>query len=105
MFFEIRQYPLKPGKRQEWVKLMDEVIIPYQQSKGMVVLGSWVDEENDWYFWIRRFEDEAEKERLYAAVYQTDYWRNEMYERVGELIDRSGIQVYRVQATPRSLLR
>jgi hypothetical protein len=105
MFFEIRQYPLKPGKREEWVKLMDEVIIPYQQSKGMVVLGSWVDEENDWYFWIRRFEDEAEKERLYAAVYQTDYWRNEMYERVGELIDRSGIQVYRVQATPRSLLR
>lgn len=105
MFFEIRQYPLKPGKRAEWVKLMDEVIIPYQQSKGMVVLGSWVDEENDWYFWIRRFEDEAEKEKLYAAVYQTDYWRNEMHERIGELIDRSGIQVYRVKATPRSLLR
>ena len=29
MFFELRQYQLRPGKRDEWVKLMDEVIIPY----------------------------------------------------------------------------
>lgn len=105
MFFELRRYPLKPGKRDEWVKLMDEVIIPYQLSKGMVVLGSFVDEENDQYVWIRRFEDEAEKEALYEATYQNDYWQNEIGPQVGELIDRNGIVVSNLTATPRSFMQ
>ena len=38
-FFELRRYPLKPGKADEWVKLMDEVIIPFQLSKGHGCVG------------------------------------------------------------------
>ncbi len=105
MFFELRRYPLKPGKADEWVKLMDEAIIPFQQSKGMAVLASFVSDAEDTYVWIRRFASEAEKEALYDAVYQNDYWQKELSPMVGDLIDRAGIEVTILRATPRSLMQ
>jgi hypothetical protein len=106
MLFELRQYRTKPGKRDEWVKLMDEVIIPYQVSKGMVVVCSFVGEtEDDLYVWIRRFDSEAERERLYKAVYENEYWKNEMSPLVGDLIDRTKTVVSRLHPTPKSVIR
>lgn len=102
MFFELRSYPVFPGKMEAWVRFMDEEIIPFQLSRGMCILGSFVDEENYRYVWIRRFADEAERDRLYDAVYNNDYWREEVTTRVGELIDREGIEVSILRATPRS---
>jgi hypothetical protein len=72
MFFELRQYRIMSGQRERWVKLMEEEIIPFQISKGMVVVGSFVgQEEEDLYIWIRRFESEEERERLYEEVYES----------------------------------
>ncbi len=105
MFFELRQYRMRAGQYETWVRYMDEVIIPFQQSKGMCIAGSFVDEENGRYVWIRRFADEAERERQYAAVYDNDFWRDEVAPRVGELIDRDGTEVSILRATPRSYLR
>ena len=105
MFFELRRYPLKPGKRDEWVKWMDEEVIPFQMSKGMVILASFVDEENDTYVWIRRFESEEEKDALYTAVYQSDYWKNEASPKVGDLIDRDNLEITILKATPRSFMQ
>ena len=69
MFFELREYRTLPGQRENWVRFMEEEIIPFQVSKGMVILGSFVgEEEDDLYVWIRRFESEEERENLYAAV-------------------------------------
>ena len=106
MFFELRQYRTKPGQRERWVKLMEGTIIPFQISKGMVVIGSFIGEqEDDLYVWIRRFESEEQREQLYEAVYQTDYWKNELSPVVGELLDRDRIVVTRLEATPRSVMR
>ena len=44
MFFELRQYVLRTGQRENWVKLMEEEILPFQLSKGMVVVGSFLSE-------------------------------------------------------------
>ena len=100
-FFELRQYRTQPGQRDNWVKYMEETVLPFQISKGMVVLGSFVgEEEDDLYVWIRRFESEEQREQLYAAVYESDRWKNEISPRVGELIDRSQIVVTRLEATP-----
>ena len=69
-FYELRQYPVLPGKMDEWVKVMEEEIIPFQVSKGMVVCGSFRGEQDDTvYVWLRRFESEAQREALYKAVY------------------------------------
>ena len=106
MFFELRQYRIKPGQREKWVKLMEEEIIPFQIWKGMVVIGSFVgQEESDLYVWIRRFESEEERERLYAEVYESDFWQNEISPQVGDMLDRERIQVTRLEATPRSVIQ
>lgn len=106
MFFEFRFYRTREGCRDAFVKLMEEVVIPYQISKGMVVVGSFVGEqEDDLYVWIRRFDSEEQREALYKAVYQTDTWTNEISPQVGELMLREKIVVHRLCPTPRSVIR
>jgi hypothetical protein len=106
MFFELRQYVVRPGQQEKWVKCMEEEIIPFQVKMGMVVLGSFVGEEDpSVYVWIRRFESEQERKRLYDAVYQSDYWKNEISPRVGQMIDREQIKVTRIVSTPHSVIQ
>ena len=57
------------------------------------------------YVWIRRFQNEEERKRLYKEVYESDYWRNELSPRVGELMDREKIVVTRLEATPKSVIQ
>ena len=106
MLFELRQYRTRPGKREEWVRFMEEVIIPFQISKGMVIVGSFTGEqEDDLYVWIRRFNDEEERKALYAAVYESDFWKNEISPKVPEYLDREKTVVTRLNPTPKSVLR
>ncbi len=106
MFFELRQYRIKPGQMDKFVKLMEEKIIPFQVAKGMVVIGSFVgQEETDLYVWIRRFENEAERVRLYDEVYKSDFWANEVKPQVDLMLDRERMVVTRIQATPKSVIQ
>lgn len=106
MFFELREYRVKNGQMQEWVRLMEEEIIPYQVSKGMVIVGSFTSpDEPDLYVWMRRFDSEAERDRLYQACYDCDEWRSGISPKVGELLDRERIVVRRLDPTPRSVIR
>ena len=106
MFFELREYRTLPGQREDWVRFMEEEIIPFQVSKGMVILGSFVgEEEYDLYVWIRRFESEEEREILYAAVYESDKWVNEIGPKIPEMMDRSKIVVRRLEASSRSVIQ
>ena len=106
MFFEFRQYAIKPGKRAEWVKFMESEIIPYQVSCGMVVIGSFVDEQDEnLYYWIRRFKNEKERERLYKAVYESAEWKNRIGPQVGELLYREKIVVKRLEPTSKSVIQ
>ena len=103
-FYELRQYKIKPGKMEEWLKVMEGEIIPFQVSKGMVITGSFRGEKDESvYVWIRRFESEAERERLYKDVYESDYWKNTVSPKVGDLIDRPAINVQRIVPTKLSV--
>ncbi len=106
MFFELRQYRTVPGQRENWVRFMEEEIIPFQVAKGMVIVGSFVgQDEDDLYVWIRRFENEDEKIRLYELVYQSDHWKNFIAPRIPEMMDREKIKVSRMEATPHSVIQ
>lgn len=106
MLFELRQYRIRPGKRDEWVKLMEEVVIPFQVSKGMVVIGSFIAEEDpDLYVWIRRFDDEEQRKQLYAAVYESDYWKQEIAPQTAQLNMREQMVITRLNPTPKSVIR
>ena len=106
MLFELRQYTLWPGKQADFVKLMEEVIIPFQTSVGMDIRGSWVAEEDETQFiWIRAFESEEERVRLYAAVYDSDKWQNEVAPLLPDMMDREHMTITRMLPTPRSAMQ
>jgi NIPSNAP protein len=105
-FYELRQYHVRPGKMAEWVRIMEEEIIPFQVAKGMVICGSFRGETDDsTYVWLRRFESEAEREALYKAVYETDHWKNNIGPRVPDCLDRSKMVVTRIVPTAKSTMR
>ena len=102
-FYELRQYHVRPGKMAEWVKIMEEEIIPFQISKGMVITGSFSGEtDGSVYIWLRRFNSEAEREALYKAVYDTDFWKTKIGPRIPDLLDREKMVVTRIVPTQRS---
>ena len=106
MFFELRQYRIKDGKRNEWVKLMEEEIIPFQISKGMVVVGSFTgQQEPDLYVWIRRFDSEEERVQLYKSVYESDHWLNVLKPKIDTMLDRPRNVITRLEPTPKSVLQ
>ena len=105
MLYEYRIYECHPGQRDAWVEFMENVIIPFQVSKGMVVAGSFIDEEDDnCYVWMRRFNDEADREALYEAVYQSDGWLNEIVPKISDMLNRETIKVQRLVPTPKSVI-
>jgi hypothetical protein len=105
-FYELRQYHVRPGRMAEWVKIMEQEIIPFQVSKGMVICGSFRGETDDsTYVWLRRFESEAEREALYKAVYDTDHWKTKIAPRVPDYLDREKMVVTRIVPTAKSTMR
>ena len=106
MFFEPRQYRTRPGQRENWVRFMEEEIIPFQTAKGMVIVGCWVGErEDDLFVWLRRFESEAERERLYQEVYQSDHWKTAIAPKIPTMLDRERMKVTRLEATQGSAVQ
>ena len=106
MFFELREYRTLSGERENWVNFMEEIVSPFQVSKGMVILGSFVgQEEDDLYSWVRRFEDEAEREKLYEAVYESDVWKNDIGPKIPTMMDRSKVVVRKIEASSRSVIQ
>ena len=102
-FYELRQYKVRPGKLAGWVRIMEEEIIPFQISKGMVICGSFKGEADDSvYVWLRRFESEAQREALYKSVYESDFWKEKIAPRVPDYLDREKNVVTRIVPTERS---
>jgi hypothetical protein len=105
-FYELRQYHVRPGRMDEWVKIMEEEIIPFQVSKGMVICGSFRGETDaSAYVWIRRFDSEAQREALYKAVYETDHWKTKIAPRIPECLDREKMVITRIVPTPKSTVQ
>jgi len=103
VFYELRQYQIVDGKMDEWIEYMESVIIPYQVGLGMVITGSFRGEDEKTYVWMRRFNSDAEREALYAAVYDSERWKTEIAPRVGQLLQKGGINVQNIVPTPRSV--
>ena len=105
-FYELRQYKVLPGKMDEWVKIMEEEIIPFQVSKGMVICGSFRGETDpSAYVWLRRFESEAEREALYKKVYETRLLEDPDRAARPDCLDREEMVITRIVPTPKSTVQ
>ena len=122
-FFELRIYQIFSGKMNDWVSFMEKTIMPFQVKKGMVIHGSFVMDSSDQfalengervmnsevkgntYVWIRRFESQEEKVRLYKAVYESKEWLENIAPTVANLIDRNSILVHNLSSTALSIMK
>jgi len=101
VLFELRQYRTKPGQRENWVRYIHAEVIPFQTAKGMKIIGTWVaEQEDDLFVWIREFESEAERERLYKEVYDSDEWKQRIAPPIGDMLERERIVVTRMTPVP-----
>src|SRR5256885_12046304 len=99
-FYELRQYKVRPGKMAEWLKIMEEEIIPFQVAKGMVITGSYRGETDDSvYVWMRRVSGEAQHQTLYNAVAESDPSRKELAPPVPRRLHLRSPGVYRTTPT------
>jgi hypothetical protein len=105
-FYELRQYKELLGKLETRMKVMDEEIIPFQISKGMVVIGSFRGEADpSVYVCLRRFESEEQWAELCKAVYESDHWKTRTAPRIPDYLDRSAVVVTRIVPTPKSMVQ
>ncbi|MFD7314026.1 NIPSNAP family protein [Streptomyces sp. NPDC059883] len=72
---ELRQYTLRPGRRDELIELFDREFVETQEESGMIVLGQFRDlDDPDRFVWLRGFTDmEARREAL-SAFYGGPVW-------------------------------
>ena len=122
-FFELRIYQVFPEKMTEWLELMENTIIPFQVSKGMVIHGSFTEnsfdrfhlsngkremetiENRNLYIWIRRFKNLDHKNKLYKMVYESDEWIKNIAPIVETLINRNTIAVHNISPTALSIMK
>ena len=105
-FYELRQYKVLNGQMENWLKVMQEEIIPFQVAKGMVIAGSFRGENDESvYVWIRRFENEEKRDELYSAVYDSDVWKNDISPRLSTMLDRDAMVITRLSPTELSILQ
>ena len=106
MIYELREYRIREGRMEEWVELMDRMIIPFQEEMGMTVVGSFtVPEEEGLYVWIRRFPSREARRRLYDRVYGSDTWKNEIRPAMGDMLIREEKRELLLRPTAASFLK
>jgi len=104
--FELRTYRIRKDCLEQWVRLMDTKIIPFQTAMGMAIVGSFtVRDMDDCYVWIRRFENEQERRTHYDRVYGSDIWKNDIRPAIDEMLIREETVVWLLDPTPLSPMR
>lgn len=72
---ELRQYTLRPGRRDDLVALFDRELVETQEACGMRVLGQFRDlDRPDRFVWLRGFTDAAAREAALSAFYGGPVW-------------------------------
>lgn len=72
---ELRQYTLRPGRRDDLVALFDREFVETQEAAGMKVLGQFRDlDRPDRFVWLRGFADMARRRAGLEAFYGGPVW-------------------------------
>jgi len=73
---ELRNYILKPGKRDSFINYFEQYLINPQIDLGGYPYGQFrVKEKNDNFFWIRGFANMATRSKFLPAFYRGPVWK------------------------------
>jgi hypothetical protein len=73
---ELRQYAMKPGRRDDLIALFEEHFIEGQEQYGMRIIGHFRNRRNpDRYVWMRGFSDMEARHRALDGFYSGSIWQ------------------------------
>lgn len=88
MIVEVRNYKIKPGLREEFIKLFESRAVPVQQSVGIQVFGPLLDlEDPDTFVFLRAFPSLPERDRMKDLFYEGPIWKNELEAKAMPMIE------------------
>jgi len=88
MIVEVRSYRIKPGRREEFIKMFETRAVPAQRTYGIKIVGPFLDVENpNKFVFLRSFPSLEERERMKDAFYGGEVWTNELEAFAMPLLD------------------
>lgn len=94
--FELRQYTLRPGRRDDLVTLFDREFAPGQTSLGITVVGQFRDLDHpDRFVWIRAFPDMETRTDMLSSFYGGEIWRARRDEANATMVDSDDVLLLR----------
>lgn len=96
---ELRQYTLRPGRRDALIELFDRAFVESQEAAGMQVIGQFRDlDAADRFVWLRGFTDMAARARALAAFYDGPVWREHRDAANATMLDSDDVLLLRPAA-------
>ncbi|MCX4623132.1 NIPSNAP family protein [Streptomyces albogriseolus] len=93
---ELRQYTLRPGRRDELIELFDREFVETQEETGMVVLGQFRDlDDPNRFVWLRGFRDMTARHHALAAFYGGPVWAEHGPRANATMIDSDDVLLLR----------
>ncbi|MEO5501405.1 MAG: NIPSNAP family protein [Ginsengibacter sp.] len=73
---ELRNYLLKPGKRDSFINFFEANFIKSQNALGGYIIGQFrVKGAPDNFFWLRGFEDMDSRSKYLPEFYKSEFWK------------------------------
>jgi quinol monooxygenase YgiN len=102
---ELRQYTLKPGRRDDLIALFDRHFVEGQERDGARVLGQFADRRNpDRFVWLRGFADMESRRKALTDFYGGPIWKHHRGAANDTMVDTDDVLLLR-PARPLSGLR
>ncbi|MFI6058744.1 putative quinol monooxygenase [Streptomyces sp. NPDC051286] len=93
---ELRQYTLRPGRRDELIDLFDREFIETQEEAGMIVLGQCRDlDDPDRFVWLRGFTDMEGRREALSAFYGGPVWAAHGPQANATMVDSDNVLLLR----------
>jgi hypothetical protein len=93
---ELRQYTLRPGRREEFIALFERELLDPQLAVGMHVAGLFRDVDRpDRVVWVRGFADAAARLRGLTSFYGGPVWARHRDAANATMLDSSDVHLLR----------
>jgi hypothetical protein len=93
---ELRQYTLKPGKRDVLINLFEREFIESQESVGIEVIGQFRDlDHSDRFVWLRGFRDMTSRAKALTDFYGGPVWKAHRKAANATMIDSDNVLLLR----------
>src|SRR5262245_56173100 len=93
---ELRQYTLRPGRRDDLIGLFERELIEPQEAAGMTLVGQFRDlADADRFVWLREFPDMETRAKALGRFYSGPIWKKYSAQANATMIDSDDVLLLR----------